>query len=319
MSVRCVVLTGGVGGAKLTLGLSHIVRGAELAAVVNTGDDFQHLGLRICPDIDTLTYTLADCVNTESGWGRRDETWQCMAALKQLGGDSWFQLGDRDLAMHLARTGELLAGSRLTEVTRRLCRTLGIETRVLPASDEPIATRVHTDEGVLPFQEYFVRRRAEPRVQSITFDGAAAAVPTPEVRAALADPGLEAILIAPSNPYLSIDPLLAIPGLNKALGDAGAPVIAVSPIVGGRALKGPTAKIMAELGLTVSAAAVARHYQRWIDGFILDTVDEATREDIEALGITVHCCDTIMRTLRDRMDLAHTALEFVHRCQKQSR
>lgn len=316
MNVRCVALSGGVGGAKLALGLSHVVPGDALAVVVNTGDDFRHLGLAICPDLDTLLYTLAGRVNPETGWGLRDEQWHCMAALAELGGDTWFRLGDRDLATHLARTARLAQGARLTEVTAELCAAFGVATRVLPVSDDTIATHVHTDAGLLPFQEYFVRRRAEPRVQAVEFAGAADAQPSPEVLAALQEDGLEAILIAPSNPYLSIDPLLAVPGLAAALRSSPVPVVAVSPIVGGRALKGPTAKIMAELGLSASALVVAQYYQPWIDGFILDAVDEDMRADLEALGITVHCCNTIMTTLDDRIELARAALEFARDCRK---
>jgi len=316
VSVRCVALSGGVGGAKLALGLSHVLPGDSLAVVVNTGDDFRHLGLAICPDLDTLLYTLAGRVSPDTGWGLRDEQWHCMAALEELGGETWFRLGDRDLATHLARTARLDRGARLTEVTAELCAALGVATRVLPVSDDSIATQVHTDAGVLPFQEYFVRRRAEPRVQAVKFAGAAAARPSPEVLAALHDDHLQAILVAPSNPYLSIDPLLAVPGFAAALRGAPVPVVAISPIVGGHALKGPTAKIMAELGITASALSVARHYQRWIDGFILDTCDEDMRADVEALGIKVHCCNTIMKTLDDRIELARAALEFARDCQK---
>lgn len=316
MSARCVALSGGVGGAKLARGLQQVVPGDDLAIVVNTGDDFRHLGLAICPDLDTLLYTLADVVNLETGWGRRDEGWHCMEALAELGGDTWFRLGDRDLATHLRRTARLAEGATLTAITAELCAAFGVKARVLPASDDRIATRVHTDAGVLPFQEYFVRQRAEPRLRAVEFDGASAARPSREVLAALQEDSLGAILIAPSNPYLSIDPLLAIPGLTTALRAATAPVVAISPIVGGRALKGPTAKIMTELGLTASALTVARHYQPWIDGFILDTVDKDMRADVEALGIAVHCCNTIMKTLEDRIELAQMALAFARDCRK---
>lgn len=319
MSVHCVALSGGVGGAKLALGLSHVVPADALAVVVNTADDFRHLGLAISPDLDTLLYTLAARVNPDTGWGRSDEHWHCMEALEELGGETWFRLGDRDIATHLVRTARLADGARLTEVTAELCAALGVKTRVLPVSDDAIATQVHTDTGVLPFQEYFVRRRAEPRVQAVEFAGAGDAQPSPEVLAALQDARLQAILVAPSNPWLSIDPLLAVPGFAAALREALVPVVAVSPIVGGRALKGPTAKIMGELGLTQSALAVARHYQPWIDGFILDTVDKDLRPDVEALGITVHCSNTIMQTLDDRIELARTALDFARDCGKAAR
>lgn len=316
MSVSCVALSGGVGGAKLALGLSHAVPGNALAVIVNTGDDFQHLGLDICPDLDTVLYTLADCVNTETGWGRQNETWQFMDSLAGLGGETWFRLGDRDLATHVTRTRRLAEGARLTDVTAELSEALGVGSRILPATNDRVTTRVHTDAGVLPFQEYFVRRRAEPTVHRLEFAGADAARATPEVLAALADEDLQAIIIAPSNPYLSIDPVLAIPEVNAALRAARAPVIAVSPIVGGRALKGPTAKIMAELELPASALTVARHYQPWIDGFILDTVDAASCADVEAMGIAVHACDTIMRSLDNRIELARAALQLAQDLRK---
>lgn len=317
MSTRCVVLSGGVGGAKLALGLSRIVADSNLAVIVNTGDDFDHLGLRICPDLDTVLYTLADCVNTETGWGRRDESWQCMAALADLGGETWFRLGDRDLATHFFRTDRLQRGMRLTEVTAELCAALSVRARLLPATDDSLATCVQTPEGVLAFQDYFVRRQAEPRVQSIEFRGGEHARATPEVLDALHSKDLDAVIIAPSNPYLSIDPLLAIPDLDRALRETPAPVVAVSPIVGGRALKGPTAKIMAELGLSASAVSVADHYRPWLDGFVLDQLDAPHQKEIEAMGIPVLACDTIMRSLDDRTALAQASLDFARRCRGQ--
>jgi LPPG:FO 2-phospho-L-lactate transferase len=317
MSLRCVALSGGIGGAKLALGLSRVVPGDGLAVIVNTGDDFRHLGLSVCPDLDTLTYTLADCVDPGTGLGRRDESWQCLEALEELGGDTWFRLGDRDLATHLRRSQRLAEGARLTEVTAEICAALGVGTRVLPATDGRLATRVQTDAGTLDFQDYFVRRRAEPRVSAVEFGGEAAA--TAEVLAALRDPALEGIIIAPSNPYLSIDPILAVAGLEEALRAASAPIVAVSPIVGGRAIKGPTAKIMGELGLEVSALAAARHYQPWVDGFILDEVDAELEQPVAALGMAVHRCNTVMRRLEDRIALAREALSFARRCGKRRR
>lgn len=310
MSTRCVVLTGGVGGAKFVLGLSQCLPGPELLAVVNTGDDFSHLGLEISPDLDTLVYTLAGLVNTDTGWGRRDDTWQCLAALAELGGETWFRLGDRDLGTHLVRTAALAAGESLSAVTRRLCRALGVQTRVCPATDAALRTRVHTDAGVLDFQDYFVRRQAAPRVQRLEFAGADAARPAAKVLDALADPGLEVILIAPSNPWLSIAPMLAIPGLATALRAAAAPVVGISPIVGGHALKGPTAKIMTELGLEASAPAVAQHYRGWLDGFILDAQDAAAGDAVRALGLAATHCNTVMNTLDDKRALAMHSLEF---------
>lgn len=311
-----MLLSGGVGGAKLALGLRHQLPDGALTVVANTGDDFDHLGLRICPDLDTLMYTLAGCVNEETGWGRRDDTWQCLEALAAIGAADWFRLGDRDLAVHLLRSARLSAGERLTQVTARLCAAFGLDTELLPAADEPVATIVHSDQGRLSFQEYFVRLRAGPRVERLEFAGSEHATATPEARAALADPGVTAIVLAPSNPWLSIDPILAVPGIREALRAAPAPVIAVSPIVAGRAMKGPTAKIMAELGLEVTALQVARHYQPWIDGFILDVVDEQQSQQVEALGMAAHCCNTIMQDLDDRRALAGETLDFARRCGK---
>jgi LPPG:FO 2-phospho-L-lactate transferase len=314
-----VVLSGGVGGAKLALGISRIIEDDSLAVIVNTGDDFQHLGLNICPDLDTVLYTLADCVNRDTGWGRRNESWQCMTTLAELGGETWFKLGDRDLATHFFRTERMQNGWRLTEVMAELCAALSVHARLLPATDDTLATCVQTTEGPLAFQDYFVRRAAEPVVQGIEFRGAERARATPEVLDALTAEHLEAVLIAPSNPYLSIDPLLAIPDFDRALRDTPAPVLAVSPIVGGRALKGPTAKIMDELGLAATAASVARHYQPWIDGFVMDQVDAQHRDEIEAMGIPVHACDTIMRSLDDRIALGQASLDFARRCRDEKR
>ncbi|MGI9329651.1 MAG: 2-phospho-L-lactate transferase [Gammaproteobacteria bacterium] len=315
MSLRYVLLTGGIGGAKLALGMQQAGLAAATAMVVNTGDDFRHLGLCISPDLDTLMYTLAGRVDTTKGWGRAEETWHCLQSLSELGAEDWFNLGDRDLAVHLLRTQALARGQRLTEVTGDLCSQLGLSTRVLPATDQPVATQVRTAQGMLAFQEYFVRQRAEPVIQAIEFAGAEQASPSPEVLLALQDKDLQAIIIAPSNPYLSIAPILAIPGMQAALKAAAVPIVAISPIVGGRALKGPTAKIMQELGREASALEVARHYQPWIDGFILDNMDEALHSEVEALGLTAHCCNTVMHSLADRAQLAQSAVAFASRCQ----
>ena len=248
-----VVLTGGVGGAKLVLGLCHAIDPAEVVAIVNTGDDFTHLGLRISPDIDTLLYTLSGKANSVQGWGREGESWGFMTALRELGGSDWFLLGDGDLALHVLRTAALAAGGTLSETTAAFARSWGLQATILPMTDDPVATQVETDEGPLAFQRYFVARRCEPRVSEIRFLGAPTARPAPGVLAAIA--AAEAILIAPSNPFLSVDPVLAVPGLRQALRDARAPVIAVSPIVGGKAVKGPTAKLMAELGIDIRAVS----------------------------------------------------------------
>ncbi len=304
------MLSGGVGGAKFALGISRVLSGPELTVIANVGDDFRHLGLAISPDLDTLMYTLSERVNPDTGWGWRDESWHCMEAVTALGGPDWFRLGDRDLATHLLRSEALAGGDTLTAITTRFCERLGIRARILPVTDDRLATRVHTDDGVLPFQEYFVRLKAEPVVRRLEFAGADTARPGPAVLDALADPALDAIVIAPSNPYLSIDPILAVAGLRTALRSAPAPVIAITPIVAGKALKGPTAKIMAELGLEVSAATVAGHYREIADGFILDVSDQILADTINDAGLRLRVTNTVMQTIDDKISLAHDALDF---------
>ena len=305
-----VLLSGGIGGAKLALGLDRSLSAGALTVIANIGDDFRHLGLAISPDIDTLVYTLADLVNPDTGWGRRDETWHFMAELARLGGETWFRLGDRDLAMHVERTRRLDAGETLATVTRETCQHLGIGSRIVPASDSRVPTRVVTEAGVLAFQDYFVRRRAGPVVSALRFVGADEARPPATAMAALGDPGLRALLIAPSNPWLSIDPMLAIPDLRAALERARVPRVAVSPIVGGQAIKGPTAKLMAELGLPVNQASIARHYRGLIDGLILDHADAGEAAAVEALGIRTVTTATVMHGLEDRVALARFVLDF---------
>lgn len=307
---RYVLLSGGVGGAKLALGLSRVLEPEQLTIIANTGDDFRHLGLSISPDLDTLMYTLAGRVNPDTGWGRRDETWSFMAAVEALGGDTWFRLGDADLATHVLRTRWLAEGQTLTAVTRQLCARLGVGVKLLPMSDAQVQTVVDTDAGALSFQDYFVRRRAEPRVRSLSYAGAGSAPPDAALAATLTDPDLAAIFIAPSNPFLSIDPILAIPSIRAAVRSATASVIAISPIVGGRALKGPTAKIMAELGLTPSAAAVATHYGEMLDGYILDQADHGEMAALRDHGLTVASTNTVMESLEDRLQLARFAVDF---------
>lgn len=307
---RYLVLSGGVGGAKFTLGLSRVLQPDQLTVIANTGDDFEHLGLAISPDLDTLMYTLAGLVNEETGWGLKDETWSCLAGLGALGGDTWFRLGDRDLATHLERTRLLKAGKTLTGVTRHLCDRLGIHLDLKPMADTKVRTILETDVGTLDFQDYFVRRQAQPVVRKIRYEGAAAAPPVAEFAHLLTDPALAAVFIAPSNPWLSIDPILAIPSLRAALRSTTAPVIAVSPIVGGRAIKGPTAKIMGELGIPVSAAAVARHYGELLDGYLVDDADRAEADALVAGGLAVGATRTVMQSLEDRVALAGFAVNF---------
>jgi LPPG:FO 2-phospho-L-lactate transferase len=300
-----VALSGGVGGAKLVLGLSRVVAGADLLVVANTGDDFEHLGLAISPDLDTIMYVLAGLDDPQRGWGRRDETWTFMAALAALGGETWFQLGDGDLAVHVERTRRLAAGERLSAITADVCRRLGIAARVVPATDDKLRTRLRTKEGWLDFQDYFVRRRCAPAVLEVSYEGAATARAHPEAIAALADPRLRAVVICPSNPYLSIEPMLAVPALRDAIATCGAPVLAVSPIIGGRAVKGPTAKMMSELGLPVRAAAVAGRYRDLLDGYVIDHADAAAAAEP---GIPTTVAQTLMRTLADRETLARQVL-----------
>ncbi|WP_341643821.1 2-phospho-L-lactate transferase [Thauera sp. SDU_THAU2] len=305
-----LALSGGVGGAKLADGLMQAVGDGQLSVAVNTGDDFSHLGLHISPDIDTALYTLAGLANPATGWGRRDETWTFMAALEQLGGETWFRLGDGDLATHVERTRRLAAGEPLSAIVDDFVRRLGIAAAIVPMSDQPLRTRVHSDEGVFDFQDYFVRLQCRPVTRSIEFVGADKASPCPALLQALADPALGAIVICPSNPYLSIAPILAVPGLREALRAAGVPVVAVSPLVGGAAVKGPTAKIMAELGIPVSADEIARHYGELLDGFVLDVRDAALRARIAQ---PVHVTDTLMLTPADRVRVAGETLDFARR------
>jgi LPPG:FO 2-phospho-L-lactate transferase len=300
-----VALCGGVGGAKLAHGLALALAPQGLSIIVNTGDDFQHLGLRIAPDLDSVMYALAGLSDPVRGWGRRDETWTFMGALRGLGAESWFQLGDGDLAVHVERSWRLAAGATLTEVTAHLCKALGITARVLPMSDDPVRTRVLSTEGWFDFQEYFVRRRCEPAVRDFMFAGAATARPQPQALAALERRDLRAIVICPSNPFVSVEPILAVPGIRSAIQHCNAPIVAVTPIIGGKAVKGPAAKMMAELGLEVTPAAVARRYAQLIDGFVVDQSD-ALPEPIQ--GVTFFSAATLMSSVADRLQLAQAVL-----------
>ena len=268
-----VALAGGVGGAKFAAGLQATLPPAALTVIVNTGDDFEHWGLTICPDVDTVLYGLAGVNNPHTGWGRASETWAVLTETERLGGEDWFRLGDKDLALHLLRNQWLKAGVTLTEVTDRLRRKLDVPSRILPMCNQPVRTLVHTDEGDLPFQDYFVRRRCEPTFRGLTFVGAAKATLTPEVAASLQ--AASQIIICPSNPYLSVDPILSVPGLRQLIQESDAPVVAVSPIVGGRAVKGPVAKMMREMGhLKHLPLTIVEHYAGLLDGFILDQQDQ---------------------------------------------
>src|SRR5262249_11993944 len=284
-----------------------------LTVIVNPGDDFEHLGLSISPDLDTLLYTLSGNDNPELGWGRRGETWTFMEALAALGGETWFRLGDGDLATHVERTRCLRAGEKLSAIIDDFRRRLGIAARLLPASDDPVRTRLHTSDGWLDFQDYFVRLRCEPVIDRIEFAAVADAGAHPDVLAALADPNLRAVIICPSNPFISIDPILAVPGMRAALRDCRAPVVAVSPIIGGKAVKGPTAKMMQELGLPVDAAAVAHHYRDFLDLYVADEEDAAAVADLD---IPVVLTRTLMQSLADRDALARAVLAAANRVKK---
>jgi LPPG:FO 2-phospho-L-lactate transferase len=306
MSGHVVALCGGVGGAKLAHGLARALSPHELTIIVNTGDDFTHLGLHIAPDLDSVVYALAGLSDPVRGWGRRAETWTFMEALRGLGGESWFQLGDGDLAMHVERSWRLARGATLSEVTAHICRELGVATRVLPMSDDPVRTRVLTAQGWLDFQEYFVHQQCRPAVLEFKFVGAESAHAQPAALAALERSDLRAVIICPSNPFVSIEPILAVTGFRAALRATRAPVIAVTPIIGGKAIKGPAAKMLTELGLEVSGSAVARRYQGLIDGFIIDQVD-ALPEPLE--GVTFFQAPTLMSSDDDRLQLAQATLQ----------
>ncbi|HVR30734.1 MAG TPA: 2-phospho-L-lactate transferase [Thermoanaerobaculia bacterium] len=306
----CLALSGGVGGAKLALGLSRVLAADRLVVVANTGDDFEHLGLHVAPDLDTVMYNLAGLANPTTGWGRESETWSFLGALEELGGETWFRLGDRDLAVHVERTRRLREGATLSQVTAELCARLGVAPRVAPMSDQAVRTMVGTPDGELAFQHYFVRDRCEPEVTGFRFAGIESARPSPVFAHALGDPALGAIVICPSNPFVSVDPILALTGVEDALRAAAAPIVAVSPIIVGAALKGPAAKMMRELRLPVTAVEVARHYadRGLLDGFVLDRQDEALAADLEALQVAVLVADTVMVTLDHRERLAREVL-----------
>ena len=302
MNERVVVLTGGVGGAKLVEGLQQVVPGSQLTAIVNTGDDFEHLGLPISPDIDTLLYTLAGLANSSLGWGREGETWSFMAAIKSLGGEEWFNLGDGDLALHVLRRMAKDSGQPLSAIVRDFALQWGLDLAILPMSDDPVATWLETDTGLLSFQRYFVQQRCEPCVSAIRFEGAERAKPAPGVVEALA--AADMVLLAPSNPWLSIDPLLAVPGLYSALKDRRVPLVAVSPLVAGKAVKGPTAKLMGELGLQVTNQSIADHYGDLLDGMVIHEGDAAPAN--LAFGVT----DTMMKQSEDRRRVALAAMDL---------
>jgi len=306
---RVVALAGGVGGAKLVAGLQQVLPPGELTVVVNSADDEEFHGLLVCPDHDTVLYTLAGLADRERGWGLAGETWAAAAMLERLGEPAWFRLGDRDLALHVHRTRRLRDGARLTEVNRGIQRALGVRTPVLPMADEPVRTRVRTPAGWLAFQDYFVRLRQEPDVLEVAFAGIEAARPTPEVAAALA--GAQAVVLCPSNPFVSIGPILAVPGMRGLLDAArarGVRVVAVSPLVGGRALKGPADRMARTLGSESSATGIGRLYAGLIDALLIDEVDAGEAPAIAALGIQPVSRPTVMTDDASRAALAGAAV-----------
>lgn len=310
--LKIVALAGGVGGAKLADGLAQILPPGALTIIVNTGDDFVHWGLNVSPDLDTVCYTLAGLANPITGWGRMEETWNVFAQMERLGAETWFRLGDSDLATHLERTRRLRSGELLSNITRDFCARWGIRHVVLPMSDAPVATMVDTVEfGELPFQEYFVHQRCEPRVKGFRFAGIESAKPAPGVLEALR--AADAVVFCPSNPWVSIDPILRIVSPLPAREGPGVRV-AVSPILGGETVKGPAAKMFKELGIEPSALAVAKHYgESILTGFVLDEVDAGLVEDVRALGIHPFSTKTLMKSPEDRRNLARDVLNFIER------
>lgn len=306
--MKVVALAGGVGGAKLAAGLEAALFSGDLSIVVNTADDFDLWGLHISPDLDTVMYTLAGVANSGTGWGIEGETFAFLEGISVYGEDPWFLLGDRDLATHVLRTERLRKGETLTDVTGGLARALGVASRILPMSDERVATVLETPGGPLEFQEYFVRRGQRDEVLGVEFRGMEEARPTVEVLSALAE--AEVIVLCPSNPVVSIGPVLGVPGMKEAIGASSAPKVAVSPIVGGKALKGPADRMLSSLGHESSALGVARMYAGLVDGMVIDHADEAEREEIKALGMSVLLTDAVMRDERGRERLARETLEF---------
>jgi len=305
-SPHIVALAGGVGGARMAAGLTQVWPGERLTVAVNIGDDFDHLGLRICPDLDTVVYTLAGVGDAARGWGLAGETYAAFEAMKRLGGPDWFLLGDKDLATHILRTDALRRGQSLTDFTAAMAASLGVGARILPVSDAPVATLLHTDEGLLAFQDYFVGRQAAPKVRSVVFEGAQNAQPSPQLLRALASGALQGVVICPSNPFVSVAPILAIPGVRAAIENSRGPKIAISPIIGGQAIKGPAAKMMDELGLERSAVGVAEYYRGLVDIFVLHETDADLCSRVSALGMKPLVADTILSSDAARAALART-------------
>ena len=309
--MKITALAGGIGASKFLLGLSAVMAPDEITIIANTGDDIELFGLRICPDIDTVTYTLGGVIDENSGWGISGDTYESLKWLERYGEATWFKLGDRDLATHIFRTAQLHRGRSLTEVTDYVRCALGVRSKILPMTDDYTPTRVITDEREMHFQEYFVRRRCEPRIKGIRFEDIDTARPSPGVESAIRE--ADAVVICPSNPFISIGPILAVPGVRRALEETAAPVAAITPIIGGRALKGPAAEMLRDLGHEVSAAGVAAVYKDLVDVFVLDRVDAEFSGAIEQLGLRPAVTQTLMNTLEDKQRLAEFVLEEVMR------
>jgi LPPG:FO 2-phospho-L-lactate transferase len=306
---KILALSGGVGGAKLCRGLDQITDKDELVIIANTGDDFLYLGFYISPDIDTLIYTLSGENNIETGWGRTNETWKAHNVMRELGADNWFKLGDKDLEMHVYRSKEIQNGTSLTEITQKVSKIWNINSKILPMSNNSVKTIIESDIGTLSFQEYFVKKKCMPKVESITFKNKKAKT-SQTILDEMNDKNLTAIVFAPSNPYLSIDPILSLSEIKTFLHASSTPVIAVSPVVDGQAIKGPTTKIMTELGLEPSAVTIAKHYDGLIDGLILDVLDQSLVSQVEDMGIRTKVMNTVMHNDQDKIQLAQGVLDF---------
>lgn len=307
---KYLALSGGVGGAKLAVGLAHLLAPEQLTIVCNTGDDFDHYGLRICPDLDSVMYALAGRNNEQQGWGLADESWCVLDQLDAIGGETWFKLGDLDIATHLLRSESLRRGESLSAATKKLCEGFGIKHRLVPMSDDAVATIVETEAGDLSFQHYFVREQCKPAVRGFYFEGIERAVPHSELLQPLLEDDVDAVIICPSNPFVSVDPILQLPGVREALKNTSVPVIAVSPIVGGNAIKGPAAKMLREMNYPSSAFAVANYYRDILDGFVIDHADVDHIAAISELDIAVHATASVMKTFDDRVQLAQAVLQF---------
>ena len=305
------VLSGGVGGAKLVLGLSRTLNNEDFMTIVNTGDDFVHLGLKICPDIDTIIYTLAELVDQERGWGLKDESWNFLDKTKLLGGEGWFNLGDKDLATHVHRTQCLAKGEDLTSITKNLASSFGVEAKLVPMTNDIVSTVVETPEEDLAFQHYFVRDRCLPTVKGFRFDGVKSSVINPLIQEYARANDKSAVLLAPSNPFVSIDPILNVPAMTYELVGMKGPKIAISPIINSKAVKGPAAKMMQELGVPSTSIEIANHYKGLIDAIVIDHADAPLSEKIEDLGIKVFTTNTVMHSLNEKITLANECLNFI--------